>query len=76
MDFQTEEGLVVPAVTAEQMRKVDRIAVEDFGLGILQMMENADRNLAQHVMAMLDGETPGQRRGITVHRFIRTTGDV
>ena len=39
--FQTREGVCVPAVTAEQMREVDRIAVEEFGLGILQMMENA-----------------------------------
>jgi NAD(P)H-hydrate epimerase len=40
------------------MREVDRIAVEDFGLGILQMMENAGRNLAQNAMDMLGGE-PG-----------------
>jgi NAD(P)H-hydrate epimerase len=66
MGFQTEEGLVVPAVTAAQMREVDRIAVEDIGLGILQMMENAGRNLALHVMAMLGGDEPGQRRGITI----------
>ena len=44
--FPTEAGSIVPAVTAQQMREVDRIAVEDFGLGILQMMENAGRNLA------------------------------
>ena len=48
--FWTEEGVPVPAVTTEQMREVDRIAVEEFGLGILQMMENAGRNLAQNVM--------------------------
>ena len=52
--FWTEDGAPVPAVTAEQMREVDRIAVEDFGLGILQMMENAGRNLAQNVMDMVD----------------------
>jgi NAD(P)H-hydrate epimerase len=58
--------LTVPAVTAEQMREIDRIAVEDFGLGILQMMENAGRNMAGHVIAMLGGEGPsssGQPRG-------------
>jgi hypothetical protein len=38
---------LVPAVTAAQMREVDRIAVEDFGISILQMMENAGRALAQ-----------------------------
>jgi len=53
--FRTDEGLPVPAVTAEQMREVDRIAVEDFGLGILQMMENAGRNLAGNVMEMMGG---------------------
>ena len=54
MPFRTQDGIVVPAVTAEQMREVDRIAVEEFGLGILQMMENAGRNLALNVMGMLD----------------------
>ncbi len=53
--FQTKEGVWVPAVTAEQMREVDRIAMEEFGLGILQMMENAGRNLAENVMDMLGG---------------------
>jgi NAD(P)H-hydrate epimerase len=51
--FWTKDGVPVPAVTAEQMREVDRIAVEDFGLGILQMMENAGRNLAGNVMEMM-----------------------
>ncbi|MBC8449191.1 MAG: NAD(P)H-hydrate epimerase [Chloroflexi bacterium] len=53
MNFQTEEGIVVPAVTAAQMREVDRLAVAEFGLTILQMMENAGRNLAGNVMEML-----------------------
>lgn len=52
LQFWTEEGIAVPAVTAEQMREVDRIAVEEFGLGILQMMENAGRNLAENVIDM------------------------
>jgi NAD(P)H-hydrate epimerase len=52
--FRTEDGIVVPAVSAEQMREVDRLATEEFGLGILQMMENAGRNLAGNVMEMLD----------------------
>jgi NAD(P)H-hydrate epimerase len=32
------------------MREIDRIAMNDFNLGILQMMENAGRSLAQIVM--------------------------
>jgi NAD(P)H-hydrate epimerase len=38
-----------------EMREVDRIAVEDFGLGILQMMENAGRNLALNAIDLLGG---------------------
>jgi NAD(P)H-hydrate epimerase len=53
--FWTDDGRAVPALTAEQMREVDRIAVEDFSLGILQMMENAGRTLAQNVIEMLGG---------------------
>lgn len=55
MPFRTEEGVVVPAVTADQMREVDRLTVEEFGLSILQMMENAGRTLAEHVLDMLAG---------------------
>jgi NAD(P)H-hydrate epimerase len=55
MEFRTEDGAIVPAITAAQMREVDRIALEEFGLGVLQMMENAGRNLAQNVQDMLGG---------------------
>jgi NAD(P)H-hydrate epimerase len=37
----------VPAVTAAQMREVDRIMVEDLGVSLLQMMENAGRAFAE-----------------------------
>ena len=53
MEFRTESGHVVPAITAAQMREVDQIAVEEFGLGLLQMMENAGRDLAGNVMELL-----------------------
>ncbi|WP_435186499.1 NAD(P)H-hydrate epimerase [Halobellus sp. EA9] len=49
MEFRTDDGRIVPAVTAEEMRAVDRVAVEDVGLELLQMMENAGRALASHV---------------------------
>jgi len=38
---------LVPAVTAAQMREVDRIMVEDLGISLLQMMENAGRAFAE-----------------------------
>jgi NAD(P)H-hydrate epimerase len=44
--FQTAAGCPVPTVTADEMREVDRVATEDVGLQLLQMMENAGRNLA------------------------------
>ena len=42
--FYTPTGIPVPAITAEQMREVDRVAVEEFGQAILQMTENVGRN--------------------------------
>lgn len=57
--FSTAQGIQVLAITAAQMREVDRIAMEDFGLGILQMMENAGRSLAENVMDMV-GEIGGE----------------
>ena len=53
--FQTDAGTPVPALTEDQMREIDRIAMQDYGLGVLQMMENAGRNLALHVVDMLAG---------------------
>ena len=44
--FRTADGETVPAVTTEEMRAVDRVAVEEFGVDLLQMMENAGRTLA------------------------------
>jgi len=51
--FRTPRGHFVPSVTADQMRQVDQVASQVFGLGILQMMENAGRNLASHVQQLL-----------------------
>lgn len=62
--FETSEGLPVPAVTAGQMQEVDRIAVEEFGLSILQMMENAGRNLALNVIDVVGSEGTSPGRGL------------
>jgi hypothetical protein len=53
--FETADGRAVTAVTATEMRDVDRVAVEEFGIDLLQMMENAGRTLAAHVRAVADG---------------------
>jgi NAD(P)H-hydrate epimerase len=44
--FFTETNIEVPAVTTQQMREVDRIAMEETSPNLFQMMENAGRNLA------------------------------
>ena len=51
--FHTDGGLRVPAVTAQQMREVDRVAVQEIGPNLHQMMENAGRNLASVCRTML-----------------------
>ena len=55
MSFRTDDGIELPAVTAAEMRDVDRVAMDEFGLGVLQMMENAGRTLAVHAAEMLSG---------------------
>lgn len=56
--FRTERGQRVPRVTATEMARVDEVAVEETGPTLLQMMENAGRNLARTTMAA----RPGLRR--------------
>ena len=49
----TDTGVKVPTVTENQMREVDRIAVEETGPNLFMMMENAGRNLALAAIGML-----------------------
>jgi len=51
---------LVPAVTAAQMREVDRIMVEDIGISLLQMMENAGRAFAELTRIQLSGSSNGR----------------
>ena len=51
--FITPIGVVVPAITADQMREVDRVAIEEVGPNLFQMMENAGRSLALTAIDML-----------------------
>ncbi|NNF58998.1 MAG: NAD(P)H-hydrate epimerase [Rhodothermaceae bacterium] len=55
----------VPTVTTEHMREVDRAMEEDFGIALIQMMENAGRALARVAREhLLDGDVRG--KAITV----------
>jgi NAD(P)H-hydrate epimerase len=51
--FISETGIEVPAVSEEEMRAVDRVAETEFELSVLQMMENAGRNLANLTLQQL-----------------------
>ncbi len=51
----------VPTVAPAQMREIQRVAQEDFGIDILQITENAGRAAARLALAMLDGKGKGQR---------------
>ena len=50
----------VPCLTTAQMREVDRAMVEDYRIELIQMMENAGRNLAHLARSrFLDGDPRG-----------------
>ncbi|WP_241881462.1 NAD(P)H-hydrate epimerase [Halorubrum sp. Ib24] len=48
--FVDPDGHPVTAVTAAEMRAVDRVAVEEIGLDLPRMMEHAGRGLAEAVL--------------------------
>ncbi|MEE9156630.1 MAG: NAD(P)H-hydrate epimerase [Gemmatimonadota bacterium] len=51
----------IPHLTTEQMIEVDRAMIEDYHIELIQMMENAGRNLAQLArMRFLDGHPGGK----------------
>lgn len=50
----------IPALTTMQMAEVDRLMIEDYGVLLIQMMENAGRALAEMARRMLDGQLAGR----------------
>ena len=48
--------VLIPALTTAQMQEVDRLMVEEYHIELLQMMENAGRNLALLAKRMLDDD--------------------
>lgn len=57
MKFLSENNLIVPAVNTKQMKEIDRIAIEENGPNLFQMMENAGRNLAELTMKVIGKNT-------------------
>jgi len=58
----------IPSVSVEQMRQVDKSAVEDFGLQILMMMENASIHIADLTEHMLSGNLVDKKVAILAHK--------
>ena len=48
--------LNLPALSLAQMREVDRLLIDSYGIALLQTMEHAGRNLALVAKALLDGD--------------------
>ncbi|MFO7549541.1 MAG: NAD(P)H-hydrate epimerase [Acidimicrobiia bacterium] len=62
--FVTDAGITVPAITTDQMREVDRLAVEEVGPNLFQMMENAGRSLALTVLERVERQS--DRKSVVV----------
>ena len=52
----------IPFLTTEQMREVDRAMIDDYGIHLIQMMENAGRNLAHLARRRFLADDPEGRR--------------
>ena len=62
----------IPYLDEQQMAEVDRLLVEVYGIELLQMMENAGRNLAVLARAILLNENPA---GKSITIFAGTGGN-
>ena len=51
----------IPALTTQQMMDVDNLMILEYGIQLIQMMENAGRNLAEISRQMLGGVVFGKR---------------
>lgn len=51
----------LPALTTPQMIEVDRLMIQEYGIQLIQMMENAGRNLAELSRQRLGGVVSGKR---------------
>jgi NAD(P)H-hydrate epimerase len=64
--FPVSRASSIPTVTAAEMAAVDGLAVDEFGIDILQMMEHAGSHLAELVRAELGGDLRGRRVVVAV----------
>ena len=52
----------IPFITTDQMREVDRAMMEDYGIDLAKMMENAGRELAHLARSRFLGGNPKGKR--------------
>ncbi len=52
----------VPIVSTDQMREIDYIMIDELGISLLQMMENAGRNLARLACELFLGNHPEKKK--------------
>jgi NAD(P)H-hydrate epimerase len=59
--FPVSRESSIPTVTAAEMAELDALAVDEFGIDVGQMMEQAGSHLAELVRAELGGDLRGKR---------------
>ncbi len=64
--FPVSRASSLPTVTGARMAEVDSLAVDEFGIDILQMMEQAGSHLAELVRVLLGGDLGGKRVVVAV----------
>lgn len=64
--FPVSRASSLPTVTAAEMAEVDGLAVDEFGIDILQMLEQAGSHLAELIGAELGGDLQGRRVVVAV----------
>lgn len=69
--FGSLRDVRIPLITTQQMREVDRLMTEKYGIQLLQLMENAGRNLAELVRKLLGNSV--QDKHVIVARERETT---
>lgn len=52
--------MILPSITAQEMKKIDDLMVFEYGISILQMMENDARSIAVVAKKMLDDKVFGK----------------
>jgi NAD(P)H-hydrate epimerase len=58
--FPAVEASEVPWLSVDQMREVDRLMVDEVGISLVRMMENAGRSLAEVARDLLGGDAGGR----------------